>query len=123
METKKELLEVGDVIFNYSGTGWRKHIVTRVTAKQAIAEGLTVKREIERGTNTFFNKPYERVKIIGSYGHADLYNDEINNQYREQNTLRKAKKLYRDFKIDSIDLEDAKKIISFIESITKQPTT
>lgn len=117
MKTDVKLLEVGMYIFNYTNWGTlNRHQVTRVTPKQAEAQGLTVKRDV------IIDKDIcgvERlaVKIVGEYGHAFIQTVELLNEWKEQNTIRKAKRLHRDFKIDKITVEQAKQLIEIYESI------
>ena len=82
----------------------------------AKAGGTSFINEVRTGKN-YNNKEESTVKLYGEYGVGYLPTDELNKQFADQNTLIKAERLYRDFRFNSKDVEEAKKIIAFFESL------
>lgn len=124
MEEQPKLLEVGMFVFDYGNwSGLYRYEVTRVTPKQAFAGSLTVKREIKYEKEWHEEKIRPKVKKVGSYGNAYVETTELLTEWREQNLISKAKRLHRDFKINDIDKNQAKKIIELYESFTPKEVT
>lgn len=118
MESQVKLLNIGDVIYDTpNGKYWKRYVIDKVTSKQASGNGLTVKRQVEVIKSYWDNSEREEVKIIGSYGNAIVESEVIKNEYFMQQQLLKAKRLWRDFKIDNISNEQAAKIISFMDEL------
>lgn len=119
MSDEKMLLDVGDVFYTQSYSTLNRHIVDRVTPKQAHSKTVSVKRDIQ--TMTELGNKRRCVSVIGSYGTANLETPELLKKYRDQQTMMKAQRLHHDFKIYHITPEVAQKLIEFYASITTKP--
>lgn len=106
---EKEELQVGDVVYTYNQWhGLQRHIIERVTAKQAFSGYMKFKREIEqlyRGKG---------VKNIGQYGSADVETEKIKAEYEEQVLRSKLGRTMDKIKTKELPLSTVKKLLEIL---------